>query len=86
MNAQHNKDNCVSADLLQDKTETQTEPPAEIADPREHEQSMTDVKMSPVDSIKVCDNHNYGGHCQFSETYLIYMTFQELALLTSSSD
>ncbi|KDR16419.1 uncharacterized protein LOC110832618 [Zootermopsis nevadensis] len=53
MNAQHNKDNCVSADLLQDKTETQTEPPAEIADPREHEQSMTDVKMSPVDSIKV---------------------------------
>jgi hypothetical protein len=75
MNAECNSDDCVSTDLLQDKTETQSEPPTEITDPREQdEHGMTDAKMSPIDSVKVCDNyitlyHNYIGHCQFPETY-----------------
>jgi hypothetical protein len=49
MNAECNSDNCVSAHLLQDKTETQPEPPAEVTDPSEQvELSITDVKISPI--------------------------------------
>jgi hypothetical protein len=77
MNAECNSDECVSADVLQVKSETQSELPAAISDPREQDQQgMTDVNMSPSDSVKVCDNyitqyHSYIGCCQFPETYLI---------------
>jgi hypothetical protein len=35
-----------------------------------------------VDSL----NEHYVGHCAFSEVYLIYATFRELAQLPSSGD